>query len=269
MMDRWNTRWENNVERFVELSCVKLILPWSTPSMRFCTSELKTAVICRELVKRFPGQPILSASGIRRAESAKRKLAPIAKPQAKLSSKTHGTSGIDWNPIIEWGHADVFRFLDHRGFALHEAYTKYGASRVSCVYCIMSKEDDLIAASSCTDNHDVYREMAELEIVSTFAFQGSRWLADVAPHLLTDGQRGRLVLAKRAATVRQRAEARIPEHLLYTKGWPTVMPTVEEARLLCDVRGEVADAVGLRILYRDPESLRGRYAALMALKAST
>lgn len=34
MMDRWLTRWENNVSRYANLECVKLILPWSTPSMR-------------------------------------------------------------------------------------------------------------------------------------------------------------------------------------------------------------------------------------------
>jgi 3'-phosphoadenosine 5'-phosphosulfate sulfotransferase (PAPS reductase)/FAD synthetase len=54
--------------------------------MRFCTSELKTAIICRELVRRFPGQTILSVSGIRREESTKRKLAPIVKVQPKLTS---------------------------------------------------------------------------------------------------------------------------------------------------------------------------------------
>jgi hypothetical protein len=45
MLARWQKRWENNVTRYRELSCVRLILPWSTPSMRFCTSELKSAVI--------------------------------------------------------------------------------------------------------------------------------------------------------------------------------------------------------------------------------
>src|SRR5438045_1668991 len=49
MMDRWLKRWENNLARYTDLSCVKVILPWSTSSMRFCTSELKTAVICRDL----------------------------------------------------------------------------------------------------------------------------------------------------------------------------------------------------------------------------
>src|SRR5579871_7030620 len=37
MMDRWEQRWRDNVARWESLSCVKLILPWSTPSMRFCT----------------------------------------------------------------------------------------------------------------------------------------------------------------------------------------------------------------------------------------
>lgn len=35
MLARWQKRWENNVTRYKELSCVRLILPWSTPSMRF------------------------------------------------------------------------------------------------------------------------------------------------------------------------------------------------------------------------------------------
>ncbi|WP_232316584.1 hypothetical protein [Candidatus Burkholderia verschuerenii] len=38
MLARWEKRWSNNVERYSDLSCVRLILPWSTPSLRFCTS---------------------------------------------------------------------------------------------------------------------------------------------------------------------------------------------------------------------------------------
>lgn len=54
LLDRWRVRWVNNVRRYADLSCVKLILPWSTASMRFCTSEMKTAIIGRDLVRRFP-----------------------------------------------------------------------------------------------------------------------------------------------------------------------------------------------------------------------
>ncbi len=249
MMDRWLTRWANNVARYADLSCVRLILPWSTPSMRFCTSELKTAVICRELIRQFPGQTIISGSGIRRQESSKRKLAPIAKTQAKLTS--------------EWTAADVFALLAERSFRLHEAYTTYGMSRVSCAFCIMSNASDLRAATTCPDNADLYREMVDLEIASTFAFQAG-WLGDVAPMLLTDEQRNALALAKCRAARREAAEARIPKHLLFEKGWPRVMPTASEARMLCEVRIEVADAVGLRIAFTEPDELRARYAALMA-----
>jgi 3'-phosphoadenosine 5'-phosphosulfate sulfotransferase (PAPS reductase)/FAD synthetase len=272
MMDRWLTRWRNNVARFTALSCVKVILPWSTPAMRFCTSELKTAVICRELVRRFPGQVIVSAAGIRREESANRAKAPIEKAQPKLTSKPRRrdlwTTGLDWNPIIEWTEADVRAFLAARGFDLHEGYTRYGMSRISCAFCIMATIADLTASASCPDNVAIYREMVDLEIVSTFAFQGSRWLGDVAPHLLTDDQRAGLAAAKLAAAAREAAESRIPEHLLYVKGWPTVMPTAEEAELLAEVRRDVAAALGLVVGYTTGAEVLARYAELMALKAA-
>lgn len=38
MMDRWLSRWEANVARYAALSCVRLIMPWSSAAQRFCTS---------------------------------------------------------------------------------------------------------------------------------------------------------------------------------------------------------------------------------------
>ncbi|WP_139222997.1 hypothetical protein [Paracidovorax wautersii] len=43
LMDRWKLRWKNNIKRYNDLECVKLILPWSTPTMRFCTSRCSQA----------------------------------------------------------------------------------------------------------------------------------------------------------------------------------------------------------------------------------
>src|SRR5690349_10925823 len=77
LMDRWLVRWQHNLERYRQLQCVKMILPWSTPAMRFCTSELKAAVICRDLVERFQHSTILSVVGLRRQESATRAQAPV------------------------------------------------------------------------------------------------------------------------------------------------------------------------------------------------
>jgi 3'-phosphoadenosine 5'-phosphosulfate sulfotransferase (PAPS reductase)/FAD synthetase len=266
MLHRWLTRWQNNVERYVGLSCVKLILPWSTPSMRFCTSELKVDVICAYLTDRFRGRTILSASGIRADESTNRAKAPVAKRQPKLARTVRRTEGWDWHPILRWSAADVWALCRARGFPMHEAYTRYGSSRVSCAFCILGSAADLRAAAACEANHALYLEMVELEAESTFAFQGGEWLGDVAPHLLTPELREALARAKEGARRREAAEARIPGHLLYTKGWPTCVPTPAEAELLAEIRRDVAAAVGLTVGFTEPKAIIGRYEELMAAK---
>lgn len=262
MMDRWLKRWENNVNRYIELECVKLILPWSTPSMRFCTAELKRDVICRELVTRFPGKVIFSVSGIRREESENRKKSHYRNPQIKMTNKKWNTIGWDWHPLLDWTLEDVLKYLDDNNFPLHEAYTKYGTSRVSCAFCIMSKHDDLVAASTCEDNADIYREMVGLEIKSTFSFQSNTWLGDIAPHLIDSNDIMRLEDAKKKSVLRTQLEATIPEHLLYTKGWPTCIPTFEESTTLTYVRNEVAKLCDIPIKYATATTLQNRYKEL-------
>lgn len=268
MMDRWLQRWRDNMRRYADLSCVKVILPWSTPSMRFCTSELKTTVICRALAKRFPGRVIVSAAGIRREESAEREKAEVSKDEPDLKKVRLQTSGVVWNPILDWTEGDVRAYCAARDFDLHEGYTRFGMSRISCAFCIMANEADLAASATCSDNVDIYREMVELEIASAFAFQGSRWLGDVAPHLLDQEQRDALEAAKRLAVQREAIEAQIPDHLLYERGWPKVMPTAEEAELLCRVRREIATHYEIEVSCTDPVDLIARYAHLMAKKAA-
>lgn len=262
LMERWEVRWRNNVDRYASLRCVKLILPWSTPSMRFCTSELKTKVIGPALSRRYPGQTILSVTGIRREESERRSRAPVCRPQPELSSRLRRTSGVDWNPILEWTLPDVLGFLLARDFALHEAYTVYGSTRVSCAFCILASRADLRAASLCEANADLYRRMVALEVASTFSFQEAGWLADVAPHLLDGVTLRSLARAKVAAECRTAAEKLIPPDLLYEEGWPRAIPTLAAAGVLCEVRKRVADVVGLTVDYTDPGRLIERYAEL-------
>lgn len=269
LVDRWRLRWENNVRRYAELSCVKLILPWSTASMRFCTSELKTSIICRALVQRFPGQTILSATGIRRQESPNRAKAPVAKPQPKLASVSRRTQGLDWHPILDWTTQQVFGYLEEKEIPLHEAYTRYGSSRVSCCFCILSSQRDLGAAARCAENQAVYRDLVGLEAASTFSFQPTRWLGDVAPHWLTGELRQAVIVAKAGARRREAAEAKIPQHLLYTEDWPRTVPTVAEASLLCDVRREVASAVGIEVGYTEPLEVIRRYEELLSSGVGT
>lgn len=267
LLDRWRVRWQNNCERYANLETVRMILPWSTASMLFCRSELKAAIICRELVQRFPQQTILSATGIRWQESSTRAKAPIWAPQYRLENATHHTKGVDWHPIVAWQLSQVLSYHQLRQFPLHEAYTRYGMSRVSCAYCVLAGLADLVASTTCPDNQDLYRELVAIEIISTFSFQESRWLGDVATHLLSEEMRVGLEKAKRRAALRAAAEARVPAHLLYSKGWPTAMPTRAEAALLGEVREMVAETVGITVRYTDPDAILGRYAELMEARA--
>lgn len=262
MMDRWLNRWKNNVARYKNLECVKLILPWSTPANRFCTGELKGQILASAMRKRFPTGDVVSAVGIRRDESSSRAKMPVWKQDYRTMRK-RGV-GHTWNPILGWSRPEVNAYIKSKGDQLHPAYTIYGSSRVSCCYCIMSALNDLVAAASCSENEAIYREMVDLEIESTFSFQGNRWLGDVAPALLDADTKGRLAEAKERAAAREAAEAHLAQHLLFTKGWPTAMPSEQEARTIAWVRREVASAVGLTVQFTDGDSVMQRYAELMA-----
>lgn len=262
MLARWEGRWKANLARYVNLECVKLILPWSTPSMRFCTSELKVQVISSMLRKRWPTEEIVNVTGVRRQESANRAKMPVSATMNSLARKN--AVGYSWNAVIEWTVDDVLQEIADAGLALHEAYTVYGLSRVSCVWCIMSSVHDLMAAAECADNHPLYQAMVELEVTSGFGFQGNRWLADVAPHLLSAEMLERVVQAKAGAAARVLAEAAIPKHLHYVKGWPTQMPTAAEADTIALARRQVAAAVGIAVAFTTGEEVLARYAELMA-----
>jgi 3'-phosphoadenosine 5'-phosphosulfate sulfotransferase (PAPS reductase)/FAD synthetase len=265
MVDRWLQRWHDNLGRYSILKCVKLVLPWSTPNMRFCTSELKTAIVCRYLVERFAHETILSVVGIRRQESPARAKTNVLSLQEKLENKTFGTTGYNWHPILAWTLEDVLAYHQYQNFSLHEAYTKFLMGRVSCSFCILSSFSDMVASATDSRNHEVYRELVDLEIASAFSFQSGTWLGDVAPHLLSADQLVGLASAKRKAKDRERIEARIPAHLEYTRsGWPQVMPTRAEAVMLSEVRQAIADLYELSISYADPDSILQRYEELMA-----
>lgn len=259
LMSRWASRWASSIRRYENLETVTLVLPWSTPSMRFCTSELKTHVIAAELRRRFKGQPVVNVTGVRREESR-------ARAKGSIASKDSNGSGWSWRPISDWTVAQVFERIAASGLAPHEAYTRHGMSRVSCRFCIMSNAADLSAASAAAESHRLYCQMVDIEIASTFGFQGSRWLADVAPQLLSDDVRADVRRSKEKALQRVALEKLITKDMLYVKGWPTRMLTDAEAATLATVRQGVSELIGLRSRYLDVASIHGRYAELMAEK---
>lgn len=270
MIDRWRKRWQDNTVRYANLDLVKLLLPWSTSGMRFCTSELKTSIISQYLTTRFPGQTILSVTGIRRQESSERQKKPVASWSNDLSRTPRNsppTGGMNWNPIIEWKHTDIWALHHKYNLPIHEAYTQHNMSRVSCAYCILAGQTDLLNATTYTGNRLAFSLLVDLEIESSFSFKDGHWLADIKPAWLSETQQADLVKAKRRNKERERIEAAIPAHLLYEKGWPVVMPTQAEARLLASVRNQIAALLELSIRYTEPDTILDRYQFIMAEKA--
>lgn len=260
LMERWESRWLSSKTRYEMLSTVTLVPCWSTPAMRFCTSEQKTHVIMAYLKRRFKGQKIINVTGVRREESAARARMSVADSDAVGQVWT-------WRPIIDLTVEQVFAMIDASGLHPHPAYRIFGMGRVSCRYCIMSSMADMIAASAQPESHDLYRQIVQLEIDSGFAFQGARWLGDVAPHLLSPEMLKALAFAKNRAALRKHIEAQITKPMLYTKGWPTRMLTDDEAEILASVRREVSGLYGFKSDCLDVASIHDRYAFLLDEKS--
>lgn len=260
LLDRWTKRWTDNVARYAALECVKIISPWSSPSLRFCTSELKTDVIASALRKRFPGKAIISVAGIRAEESSARSKMPVFSPHIKLTRRD--APGLSWHPILHATKVQVLAAIAKRGLRLHQAYTEYGTSRVSCMLCIMSSMSDLNAALGAGECHALYRELCDLERRSTFSFQQGRWLTMLKPELLGEGAALRLGDTLAAVAARESAELRLPPDVLYQKGWPVAVPTHEHSQIIASVRRQVADALQLQIGYTTAGEVRDRIAGL-------
>jgi 3'-phosphoadenosine 5'-phosphosulfate sulfotransferase (PAPS reductase)/FAD synthetase len=261
MIQRWEGRWAANLRRYENLECVTLITPWSTPAMRFCTSELKVSPICSALKKRWPTGIILSASGIRAEESPNRAKAPIAKEQAKL--KRRGQVGFDWHPILSWKLTDVLALHEAENFPLHPAYTQFGSSRLSCAFCMLARMEDHLAALKQKGNHPSYHRLVALEVASGFSFQQNRWLGDRMPELLAEDTLNQIQLSKEKGRLRREAESAIPKSVLFVKGWPHAMPTVEEAQLLADARTKVCALIGIENRFPTVKSVQDRYGELL------
>lgn len=268
MIERWEYRWQRNTERFVNLETVKIATWASSAQWRFCTSEEKTAPICKKLKELYPGKIILNAVGIRGQESAGRANKPIWTENKLLQSKKTGTSGLTWYPIRDYKLQDVFLSHKRHNFAMHEAYHKNGNTRVSCVFCVLAGEQDLRASLRDERTHDVYRRIVTIEALTTFSFQPDRWLGDLAPELLPESLREALSRAKERAVARSYAERMIPTELLFDAqtGFPAFQPDMIQAASLADARKAIGDVLGLDMNFTTGKAVWDRFAELLEIK---
>lgn len=268
MVARWEQRFANGCRRYEYLELYQMIGPWSSASLRFCTSELKAQVIGPELARRCRGETIVSVIGLRRGESAARRDTPISRldPRFAKPGNKAGTRMISWHPLVDWSAQDVFACHDRHHLPVHEAYRCHGASRLSCAFCVLASGADLAAATRAASNHELYRHLVAMETASTFSFQPGRWLADVAPGLLTPSLGRDIAVAKREAAERRAMEDTMPVGLRFVKGRPPRLPTLAEAGTIAGVRAALLRRHGLANLYPDARAVRQRFAALLETK---
>lgn len=253
LIERWEQRFEAGKQRYAALETYTLIGPWSSAKLRFCTSELKSHIIERELRRRFGAGQFVSIVGLRRDESSARAKTPIVKD---------GSAGLVWHPLVEWSADDVFALHRRHALPLHEAYVRWGASRMGCSFCVLSCERNLGASARAPSNLPAYLGLVELEARSTFSFQPTRWLGEVAPALLPGQLREMLRDGMAAATHRRAAEASLPADLRYEKGWPPRIPTLAEAATISRVRSVILSQHSLSSPYETAAAVRDRFAEL-------
>lgn len=270
MVERWEQRFARGKARYEALSLYNLIGPWSSASLRFCTSELKVQVIGPALSRRFRGQTVVSVIGLRRAESASRRGTPVSRRDERFARPGNpaGTHMLNWYPLVDWSTDEVFACHDRHGLPLHEAYRCHGSTRLSCAFCVLGSGADLAAATRASGNRDLYYHLVAMEASSTFSFQPSRWLADVAPHLLPTSLARDISAAKRDAAMRRAIEAGMPPGLRFVKGWPPRLPTTEEATRIALARAPILDRHGLGNRYPDAGAVRQRFAELLDTRVS-
>lgn len=232
---------------------------------------MKAAVIGPALARRFAGETIISVLGLRRDESHNRKSIPVATADQRYAKagNRNGTTMWLWNPIADWSANDVFNIHASHAIPLHEAYRLWGSTRLSCRYCIFASLHDLQAAASAPPNGEVYRELVGIEARSTFPFQPARWLADVAPQLLSAGLLADIARAKADQAERRRLEAEMPRGLRYVSGWPPRLPTMAEAEAIAAARMPILTRHDLENRYPSGPAVRGRFTELIAKSADT
>ncbi len=133
---------------------------------------------------------------------------------------------------------------------------------------MLARRDQLQKSARLPENFAACMAVIALELETAFSFQEGCWLADLVPEFLDAGMQAALAEAKERARVRREVEARIPEHLLYTKHWPEAVPTPREAELISRIRATVARVSRITIAYTDPPEIISRFVELMAKKAS-
>ena len=110
---------------------------------RFCTSDLKTGPIWRE-IRQDGHKLVVNCVGIRAEESKARakKISGRGTLMVNKKNTNKNREAYDWWPIAHWLIDEVWSEISDAGQEPHAAYAN-GNERLSCVFCIFGSVNDL------------------------------------------------------------------------------------------------------------------------------
>lgn len=147
---------------------------------RYCTSDQKTGQVARVLTAEVKamdlGRParILNCLGIRAQESPARAKKVALGPDAKA---TNGKRIVTrWLPIFDWSEDQVWSTIQESGVRHHPAYDA-GMPRLSCVFCVLAGDRELILAARL--NPGLAQEYVAVEERIGHTFKNGRSMASI------------------------------------------------------------------------------------------
>lgn len=156
---------------------------WPSSTARYCTSDQKTSQVAKLMTRladthRAAGNAgplrILNTLGIRADESPAR----AKKESLHRDSASNTRRAVTrWLPIFGWSEALVWSVIDASGLRSHEAYAA-GMPRLSCVFCVLAGERELILAARL--NPALAREYVATEREVGHTFQNGRSIESIA-----------------------------------------------------------------------------------------
>lgn len=166
-------------------------------AQRYCTSDLKTGPIWREIRNDGAHEIVVNCVGIRADESASRAKKVVKRGTLSVNKKNTNSvrDAYDWWPIAHWSDDDVWNeIVNEAGQLPHPAYeltwttdrvtgkafgfATRGNERLSCQFCIFGSRNDLRRARE--ESPELYQRYIDLEIeVRSTMFNGES-LADRA-----------------------------------------------------------------------------------------
>ena len=202
---------------------------WPSAAMRYCTSDLKRGPVQKHL--RTHGRTgtgsctalVVSAMGMRAGESHARAKRPVVAVDTAISANVYrgltpadalarhlnapaGRLVLSWQPLHDWGEADVWAELDTSaadlarrrtlhasghareafdGWRAHIAYI-LGNARLSCALCVLGSRSDLV--NGARHNPALAARYADLEAQTGYTFRADLSIADVIAEAALDEQ---------------------------------------------------------------------------------